>query len=175
MWFGILKGTIPILLVLGGALAIYLGIEEMKTSASSERSSTFPAKRVELDKLDCGNHVQDGFYKEIDDGTDYKKTRHYRILKPYRRRWTEEHLNEWFEERIRVYQDVKANGLKRPARAFQNFRTRKKSDLFGNIRFLNTMRRYLPLRSQWPIILKKVSVFSQSLNGKQLDHGRSPS
>jgi len=32
----ILKGLIPIALVLGGALAIYLGIEDIKTSASSE-------------------------------------------------------------------------------------------------------------------------------------------
>lgn len=30
----ILKGAVPIILVLGGALAIYLGIEDIKTSAS---------------------------------------------------------------------------------------------------------------------------------------------
>ncbi len=32
----ILKGMVPIALILGGALAIYLGIEDIKTSASSE-------------------------------------------------------------------------------------------------------------------------------------------
>jgi hypothetical protein len=32
----ILKGLVPIALILGGALAIYLGIEDIKTSASSE-------------------------------------------------------------------------------------------------------------------------------------------
>jgi disulfide bond formation protein DsbB len=32
----ILKGVVPIALILGGALAIYLGIEDIKTSASSE-------------------------------------------------------------------------------------------------------------------------------------------
>jgi hypothetical protein len=32
----ILKGVIPIALILGGALAIYLGIEDVKTSASAE-------------------------------------------------------------------------------------------------------------------------------------------
>jgi len=32
----IVKGVVPIALVLGGALAIYLGIEDIKTSASSE-------------------------------------------------------------------------------------------------------------------------------------------
>ena len=32
----ILKGVVPLALILGGALAIYLGIEDIKTSASSE-------------------------------------------------------------------------------------------------------------------------------------------
>jgi hypothetical protein len=32
----ILKGVIPIALVLGGVLAIYLGIEDIKTSSTSE-------------------------------------------------------------------------------------------------------------------------------------------
>jgi threonine/homoserine/homoserine lactone efflux protein len=36
----VLKGIIPIILVLGGALAIYLGIEDVKTSASSKEEET---------------------------------------------------------------------------------------------------------------------------------------
>jgi threonine/homoserine/homoserine lactone efflux protein len=36
----VLKGVIPIILVLGGALAIYLGIEDVKTSASSKEEET---------------------------------------------------------------------------------------------------------------------------------------
>jgi len=43
-WWGpfleIIKGAIPIILVLGGALAIYLGIEDIKTSAPSKEEET---------------------------------------------------------------------------------------------------------------------------------------
>lgn len=35
-FLAVLKGMIPIVLVLGGALAIYLGIEDVKTTASSQ-------------------------------------------------------------------------------------------------------------------------------------------
>ena len=38
----ILKGLVPIALILGGALAIYLGIEDIKTSASTEEETTPP-------------------------------------------------------------------------------------------------------------------------------------
>ena len=71
-------------------------------------------ERVPVKELDCGNHVQDGFYKEIDKGTDYRKTRYYKILKPYRKRWSEKQLNSWVEDRIKVYKDLKENGLKKP-------------------------------------------------------------
>jgi len=69
---------------------------------------------VPIDSLDSSNHVQDQFYEEIDKGVPYQKTRYYRILKPYRKHWSEERLNTWTEERIRVFKDVKANGLKTP-------------------------------------------------------------
>jgi hypothetical protein len=71
-------------------------------------------ERVPIDSLDCGNHVQDQFYAELDLGKDYKETRYYRILKKYRQRWGEERLNKWFEERIRVYNSVKENQLIKP-------------------------------------------------------------
>jgi flagellar basal body-associated protein FliL len=45
----ILKGLIPVVLILGGALAIYLGIEDIKTSASSEEE-TPPSPTVEKEK-----------------------------------------------------------------------------------------------------------------------------
>jgi len=47
-------------------------------------------------------------------GKDYKETRYYRILKKYRQRWGEERLNNWFLERIRVYNSVKENQLIKP-------------------------------------------------------------
>jgi len=36
----VLKGVIPILLILGGVLGIYLGIEDVKTSSSSQKGET---------------------------------------------------------------------------------------------------------------------------------------
>ena len=36
----ILKGAIPILLVLGGILGIYLGIEDVKTSSSAKKEES---------------------------------------------------------------------------------------------------------------------------------------
>ena len=71
-------------------------------------------ERVPIDSLDCGNHVQDKFYEELDKGISYKETRYYRILKPYRKHWSEERLNTWVEERIRVYGSIKKDGLLRP-------------------------------------------------------------
>jgi len=38
----VLKGVIPVFLVLGGALAIYLGIEEVKTEAPAKEETTPP-------------------------------------------------------------------------------------------------------------------------------------
>jgi threonine/homoserine/homoserine lactone efflux protein len=35
-FLAVLKGMIPILLIFGGALAIYLGIEDVKTTAASQ-------------------------------------------------------------------------------------------------------------------------------------------
>ncbi len=40
----ILKGVIPILLVLGGALAIYLGIEEVKTETPAKEGTNPPVE-----------------------------------------------------------------------------------------------------------------------------------
>jgi flagellar basal body-associated protein FliL len=45
----ILKGLIPVVLILGGALAIYLGIEDIKTSASSEEEPP-PSPAAEKEK-----------------------------------------------------------------------------------------------------------------------------
>ena len=65
--------------------------------------------------LDCGNHVQDQFYSELDSGIDYKATRYYRIIKHYREgKWSPERLENWFQERMRVYANLKENGLTRP-------------------------------------------------------------
>ena len=71
-------------------------------------------EKTPIDSLDSGNHVQDRFYEELDKGTKYQDTRYYRILVKYRKKWGLEKLNRWTEERIRVYEDLKKNGLLRP-------------------------------------------------------------
>lgn len=43
----ILKGVIPILLVLGGALAVYLGVEEVRTASPAKEETT---PQVETEK-----------------------------------------------------------------------------------------------------------------------------
>lgn len=73
--------------------------------------------RVPNESLDCGNHVQDEFYSQLDQGIEYHQTKYYAILKPYRLRkhgWSQEKLDEWFEERISVYESVKKEGLLKP-------------------------------------------------------------
>ncbi len=57
LWFGefwvILKGAIPIMLLLGGALAIYLGFDELKDSWKSE--STEDSSSFGTGAADTGN------------------------------------------------------------------------------------------------------------------------
>jgi len=69
---------------------------------------------VPIDSLDSSNHVQDGFYTELEKGTHYTKTRYFRIIKPYRKKWSEEYLYNWFQERINIYNDIKLKGLQVP-------------------------------------------------------------
>jgi len=49
-WFEflrVLKGVVPIIFVLGGALAIYLGIEDVKTTSASPAPEEKPAEKKE--------------------------------------------------------------------------------------------------------------------------------
>ena len=62
IWWGsflmVIKGTIPIMLLLGGALAIYLGFDELK--------DTWKDEAVDTDLGEKGEDVEK-FKKEIDD------------------------------------------------------------------------------------------------------------
>lgn len=81
------------------------------------RSLCFKSRYIDrkpIDKLDSSNHVQDDFYAELDKGKRYKDTRYYKILKKYRAKWGESKLNRWIEERIKVYEAIKKEGLKVP-------------------------------------------------------------
>ena len=49
-WFEflrVLKGVLPIIFVLGGALAIYLGVEDIKTTSASPMSEEKPEEKKE--------------------------------------------------------------------------------------------------------------------------------
>ena len=71
-------------------------------------------ERVAIDSLDSSNHVQDSFCAELDEGKHYTETRYYKILKPYRKRWSEEKLNGWMEERVATYENIKKCGMRTP-------------------------------------------------------------
>jgi SAM-dependent methyltransferase len=72
-------------------------------------------ERVPVESLDSGNHVQDEFYKELDEGKAYNQTKYYRIIEKYRRgKWSPEKLEGWFCDRVKLYEEVKERGLARP-------------------------------------------------------------
>lgn len=81
------------------------------------RSLCFKSRYIDkspIDKLDSSNHVQDDFYAEWESGIDYPKTKYYKILTKYRAKWGIEKLNRWIEERIKVYESIKKDGMKTP-------------------------------------------------------------
>lgn len=94
-------------------------------------------EKVPIESLDSSNHVQDEFYGELDAGKHYKDTKYYKILKKYREKWGETRLNQWVEERIKVYNDVKKNGVKIPILV----------DFFKPDRIVDGNHRYAMLRN----------------------------
>ena len=69
IWWGpflmVIKGTIPIMLLLGGSLAIYLGFDELK--------DTWKDEAVETDSVEKGEDVEE-YKKEIGDLKEEVKT-----------------------------------------------------------------------------------------------------
>lgn len=94
-------------------------------------------EKVPVESLDSSNHVQDEFYGELDKGKPYQDTKYYKILKKYRAKWGQERLHRWLEERIRVYEDVKKNGVKVPILV----------DFFKPDRIVDGNHRYAMLRN----------------------------
>jgi len=74
--------------------------------------------KVKIDNLDSGNHVQDNFYGELDEGKHFTETKYYKIIRKYRlgdrKDWTEEKLERFFEDRVSLYNDIKNHGLRNP-------------------------------------------------------------
>jgi len=78
-------------------------------------------ERISIDILDNGNEQQRNFYEELDRGLHWSETDYYRRMKSYRRHsgsrqemWSEEKLNNYMQERVDLYEDIKKNGLKDP-------------------------------------------------------------
>ena len=72
-------------------------------------------ERVPIADLDCGNHVQDNYYAELDAGTDPFDTKYYRILKKYREgKWSNSRLEKHMLGKKAIYEDIKKRGLTRP-------------------------------------------------------------
>lgn len=96
----------------------------------------FKSKVERVSELDCGNHVQDGFYADIDKGVGYHKTRYYRILKPYRKKWTQEQLDEFMLGKIALFRSVKENGQLRPVIVGENNRILDGNHLYCILKYL---------------------------------------
>lgn len=71
-------------------------------------------EKVKIEDLHSNNKWQNNFYEEIDKGIDYRNTEYYKIVKDYRKKWSEVYLDMWFQERIKVYLDIKESGMKMP-------------------------------------------------------------
>jgi len=72
-------------------------------------------ERLPIDKLDIGNHVQEGLYDDIDAGRDIFKSRYFRILKHYRRKkWSKERLIKFMNGKKDLYEDIKNNKILEP-------------------------------------------------------------
>lgn len=68
---------------------------------------------VSIKSLDSSNHVQDQFYEELNKGIKYENTHYYKILKHYRKDWGLQKLNEWIEDKIKTYKEIKVDGMKK--------------------------------------------------------------
>jgi SAM-dependent methyltransferase len=90
-------------------------------------------ERMNLADIDCGNHVQDGFYNELESGKGYQETKYYHIIEKYRReKWSQEKIHNWFWDRVDVWDKVKVNWLTRPIYVDHSERVRV---LDGNHRY----------------------------------------
>jgi len=74
-------------------------------------------QRVQIDSLDNGNHQQDGFYRQIDEGVKWSRTDYYRRMKSYRLKehnWNRERLDSFMKKKASLYSSIKKVGLMKP-------------------------------------------------------------
>ena len=69
--------------------------------------------KVDTNSLDTSNHTQYGFYTDIDDNKkNYHRTKYYLTLRTYRTKMSKEQVEEFVEDKIKTYFDIKDNGQK---------------------------------------------------------------
>ena len=77
-------------------------------------------ERIDINKLDNGNHQQIGFYGQLDkDGLNFdaRKTDYYRRMKTYRmkeHRWSLKKVDDFVWGKAYLYMDIKKSGLMKP-------------------------------------------------------------
>lgn len=92
-------------------------------------------ERVGLDKITCGNNVQNGYYEEIDKNINPLKTKYYKILKPYRKNWSEKRLKKHMLDKANLYKDVKKHGVKKPIIVKREYKNGQNRIIDGNHRY----------------------------------------
>jgi len=70
--------------------------------------------RVPIEEINLSNKVQVGFYGQLDKKINVYKTKYYRVIKAYRKNWSQDRKTRFIAERVDLYADIKKNGLLRP-------------------------------------------------------------
>lgn len=69
-------------------------------------------KRMPVDEIDCGNHVQGEYYRALDKNKNPLQTRYFKILEKYRKRkWSREQIIEFMQDKVKLYESMKKDGL----------------------------------------------------------------
>lgn len=72
-------------------------------------------KRVPISKLSYGRHTIKDYYVEVEKGVKSIDTRYYqRLRKDRHKNWPEEKTLRFLDEKARLYEDIKNNGLQNP-------------------------------------------------------------
>jgi len=75
-------------------------------------------EREQIDKINLGNKLQIGFYKELDKGIKPTETEYYKKLVKYRKnkedRWPKERIINFVEQKAKLFKDVKETGIMDP-------------------------------------------------------------
>ena len=71
-------------------------------------------KRLPVDSLHKGNHVQGRYYEELENGVMPLSTRYFSIMKRKKKKLPYEDIVDWMYKKVDTYYDIKKNGIKEP-------------------------------------------------------------